>query len=112
MFQEFRLLYEADQEVKDDIKEIMEVDLYDGFDINEWRFGRGVASKEDELHRYLKSPLIVLGNRTANDKFDVLQWWRVTKEEYPILSHIAIDLYAIPSMSAEVERAFSGFVYF
>src|SRR5436190_6548294 len=30
--------------------------------------------------------------------------------EYPILSRIAIDLYAIPGMSAEVERVFTGFV--
>jgi hypothetical protein len=39
-----------------------------------------------------------------------LAWWKANQSEYPILSHIAIDLYAIPSMSAEVERIFSGFV--
>src|SRR5579859_4019319 len=47
-----------------------------------------------------------------NKEFDVLAWWKANQGEYPILSRIAIDLYAIPGMSAEVERVFSGFVPF
>jgi hypothetical protein len=111
MFKEFEALYEADQEY-DDVLEVEEVDLHDTFDINEWRFGRGVAPKENELQRYLKSPLVILGTRAANERFDVLAWWKANQAEYPILSRIAVDLYAIPGMSAEVERVFSGFVQF
>lgn len=111
MFKEFEALYEADQEY-DDVLEVEEVDLHDTFDINEWRFGRGVAPKENELQRYLKSPLVILGTRAANERFDVLAWWKANQAEYPILSRIAVDLYAIPGMSAEVERVFSGFVLF
>ena len=53
---------------------------------------------------------MILGSRKANQEFDVLTWWKANQSEYPILSGIAIDLYAIPGMSAEVEGVFSGFV--
>ena len=87
-----------------------DVDLIDDFNISEWRFGGAMIPKESELQRYLKSPLIILGGKVANKEFDVLTWWKANQGEYPILSRIAIDLYAIPGMSAEVERVFTGFV--
>jgi hypothetical protein len=108
MFEEFKLIYEADRETED-VSDIDEPDRCEGFDINEWRFGGGVVHKENELLRYLKSPLLILGKRTANEEFNVLAWWKANQEEYPILSRIAIERYAIPGMSAEVERVFSGF---
>jgi len=102
MFKEFQLLYEANWEAKDILQD-EEVDLQEGFDINEWRFG-GLVPKENELQRYLKSPVMILVGKVANDEFDVLAWWKVNQGEFPILSHIAIDLYSIPGMSAEIER--------
>ena len=69
-----------------------------------------MISKESELQRYLKNPLIILGGKVANKEFDVLAWWKANQGEYSILARIVIDLYAISSMSAEVERVFSGFV--
>ena len=60
-----------------------------------------------ELQRYLKSLLVILGGKVAYKEFDR---WKANQGEYPILSQIAIDLYAIPGMSAEVERVFRGFV--
>ena len=51
-----------------------------------------------ELQRYLKSLLVILGGKVANKEFDR---WKANQGEYPILSQIAIDLYAIPGMSAE-----------
>ena len=45
-----------------------------------------------------------------NKLFDVLEWWKVNKAEYLTLFCIAVDLFAIPGMSVEVERIFSGCV--
>jgi hypothetical protein len=111
MFKEFEALYEVAEELPD-IFEVEKVDLHDSFDINEWRFGSGVVHKDNELQRYLKSPLVVLAGRVANDEFNVLEWWQTNQGEYPILSRIAVELYSIPGMSAEVERVFSGFLSF
>ena len=58
----------------------------------------------------MKSPSLILEGKVANKEFDVLAWWKGNQGEYPILTYIAIDLYAIPSMSAKVERVFSGFI--
>ena len=40
----------------------------------------------------------------------MLEWWKANKAEYPTLFRIAVELFAIPGMSAEVERIFSGYV--
>jgi hypothetical protein len=110
MFQEFRILYES--EISNDslevVFEVQEVDVHNDFDINEWRFRGGVVPKENELQRYLKSPLMNLGTSVAHNTFDILEWLQVNQREYSILSCIALDLYAVPGMSAEVERVFSG----
>src|SRR5579859_3349809 len=110
MFEEFKLSYNA--ATSEDIlnSPSHDINLIDDFDINEWRFGGGMVPKENELQRYLKSPLTILDGKVANNDFDVLTWWKANQSEYPILSLIAIELYSIPGMSAEVERVFSGFV--
>jgi hypothetical protein len=112
MFQEFRIMYESEvsNDLSEGIFEVEEVDVHDDFDINEWRFGGGTVPKENELQRYLKSPLMNLGTSAAHNAFDVLEWWKANQGEYPVLSRIALDLYAIPGMSAEVERVFSGYL--
>jgi len=116
MFAEFKKKYEDDiaaASYNSDIldceseSENSDLDLLEDFDVNQWRFGRAVP-KESELERYLKSPLMVLEGRRANNDFDCLAWWKSNQEEYPILSSLARELYAIPGMSAEVERVFSG----
>ncbi len=40
-----------------------------------------------------------------------LQWWRVHQSAYPNLAQMALDLFAIPAMSSECERAFSKASY-
>jgi hypothetical protein len=37
-----------------------------------------------------------------------LLWWQKKAEQYPTLSKMALDLFAIPGMSAECERVFSS----
>ena len=78
------------------------------FDVNKWRFGN-MKKKDDELTRYLRAPLLVLEG-TANDNFDVMEWWRGNAKEYPILARMAFDVFSIPAMSVEPERVFSGYV--
>jgi len=66
--------------------------------------------KGERITAVFEKSTLILGKKVANKEFDVLAWWKANKGEYAFLSHIAIDLYAIPGMSAEVERVFSGFV--
>ena len=108
MFEEFRI---SDDVVTSlDISEFpvsdSDLDLFKDFDISRWRFGNGEQS-ESELECYLKSPLMVLQGKEANKLFDVLEWWKANKAEYPTLFRIAVELFAISGMSAEVERVFS-----
>jgi len=53
---------------------------------------------------------MILQGKAANKSFDVLEWWKANKAEYPTLFRIAVKLFSIPDMSAEVERIFSGCV--
>ena len=45
---------------------------------------------------------------TADQEFDLYEWWRRQKGPYPTLSRFAFDMLAIPAMSAECERVFSS----
>ena len=38
---------------------------------------------------------------------DILQWWRMHADEYPVLARMAYDILSIPATSAEIERVFS-----
>jgi len=60
--------------------------------------------EENEWTRYLKSPLV----RNWSG-FSVRNWWLEHEKEFPTLSRMALDLLAVPSMSTEVERIFSGY---
>ena len=40
-----------------------------------------------------------------------LDWWRRHQQSYPNLSRMAFDLFAVPAMSSECERAFSKASY-
>ncbi len=111
MFEEFRISEDvaASPNISESSMSDSNLDLFEDFDVSRWRFGNGEQS-ESELERYLKSPLMVLQGKEANKSFDVLEWWKANKAEYPTLFHIAVELFAIPGMSAEVERIFSGYI--
>lgn len=42
--------------------------------------------------------------------FNIVHWWQGNEREYPTLSKIAYDVFAVPAMSAEAERVFSRYV--
>jgi hypothetical protein len=56
----------------------------------------------DELANYLTFPL-------AAHNVDSVKWWIDHDTRFPILSHLALDILAIPATSAEAERAFSRY---
>jgi hypothetical protein len=82
----------------------------DDFDILGHRFGKE-EDIQDELERYLTSSKLTLPTQEANWTFDIMAWWKVNEMVYPTLARMAYELYSIPSMSAEVERVFSGYYF-
>jgi len=55
-----------------------------------------------ELDTYLRS----FDYRLVSIK-DPLLWWKEHQTDFPILAHMAFDIFSIPVMSSEVERVFS-----
>ena len=112
IFNEFRLSHNvtASVDIPDSPSEF-EANLIDEFNISEWRFRGAMISKKSKLQLYLKS-VGNSGGGSHQQGVDILAWWKVNQGEYPIFSHIAIDLYAIPGISAKVERVFSGLYLF
>ena len=66
--------------------------------------GIGGSKKKNELDTYLfKSALKDLDEGT----FDLLRWWKLNSERFPILSSMARDVLAIPISIIISESAFS-----
>ena len=69
--------------------------------LDNWRHKQPPRKRyKDELEEFILST-------TINVKNPVL-WWVQHQQDYPQLSIIALDVLAIPAMSAEVERVFSS----
>jgi hypothetical protein len=60
-----------------------------------------------ELVLYKREPAIML-QREEGIYNNPLEWWKVKKHQYPLLSKVAIKLLAIPATSAPSERVFSS----
>ena len=78
-------------------------------EIDEWCFG-SLASTESELEQYLNAPTVILRGDDGFSTFNIVHWWQGNEHEYPTLSKIAYDIFAVPAMSAEAERVFSRYV--
>ena len=61
---------------------------------------RGVDEDEDELERYYR-----MGSQKIEDP---VQWWLGNRDIFPRLSRLALDIFAIPAMASDCERAFSN----
>ncbi|KAM3224402.1 hypothetical protein ACQJBY_057657 [Aegilops geniculata] len=65
---------------------------------------RPTASRmKSELDRYLEDELVLV----SQDKFNVLDWWKVAGTRYPTLRMLARDIFAIPVSTVASESAFS-----
>ena len=62
------------------------------------------GSKLSELDSYLSESCIEI---IEEKKFDILKWWRLNAERFPILSKMARDLLVIPISTVASESAFS-----
>lgn len=57
---------------------------------------------KSEVEKYLVDP-----SEYACNKFDILSWWKNNCTKCSILSHIAMDVLAIPLLTVVFESAFS-----
>ena len=62
------------------------------------------GSKLSELDYYLSESCVEI---IEEGKFDILKWWRLNAERFPILSKMARDLLVIPISTVASESAFS-----
>ncbi|KAG6501116.1 hypothetical protein ZIOFF_040984 [Zingiber officinale] len=71
-------------------------------------FGSSSArkTKRSELVDYLEKGR--LKKNEIPEKFSYLEWWRMNRMQYPILSKIAVDILAIPVSSVASEATFSA----
>uniref|UniRef100_A0A8R7P3E3 HAT C-terminal dimerisation domain-containing protein n=1 Tax=Triticum urartu TaxID=4572 RepID=A0A8R7P3E3_TRIUA len=58
---------------------------------------------KSELDRYLEDELVPL----SKDKFNVLDWWKVSGTRYPTLRLLACDVFATPVSMVASKSAFS-----
>ena len=62
------------------------------------------GSKLSELDSYLSESCVEM---IEEGKFDILKWWRLNAERFPILSKLVRDILAIPISTIALESAFS-----
>ena len=62
------------------------------------------GSKKSDLDSYLSESCVEM---IEEGKFDILKWWRLNAERFPILSKMARDLLAISISIVASEYAFS-----
>ena len=63
---------------------------------------KAVVEEKTELDRYSDDK-----SAEEDDMIDILQWWKLNSTKYPILSHMARDILAIPVSTVASESAFS-----
>ncbi|KAL5822805.1 hypothetical protein ACOSQ3_020706 [Xanthoceras sorbifolium] len=102
------------------IKASNDVQLSSGKDVKKKRYRNIYEEKMEEgFLKYLEEHgnrvithevdqyLLYASENPRNDKFDTLTWWKLNATRYPILSHIAKDVFAIPVQTIASECAFS-----
>jgi hypothetical protein len=75
-----------------------------------------IQQRQSELERFMNDALDLQCKKVVNGrvvtlsmKDEPLRWWRERGEHlYPTLARMAFDLFSIPGMSSECERAFSS----
>ncbi|KAG8657803.1 hypothetical protein MANES_03G090444v8 [Manihot esculenta] len=64
----------------------------------------GEAKNKSDLDCYLNESIQVVDE---NDEFDILLWWKLNSNRFPILSHMARDILSVPISTVASESAFS-----
>ena len=74
---------------------------YEASDFRQWvmsRTSRATATGS-ELDRYMRLE--------TQETDDPIQWWMAHQGSFPVLSQLALDIFAIPAMATDCERSFS-----
>lgn len=64
----------------------------------------GEAKSKSDLDSYLNEDILVLDEK---EDFDILKWWKMNANRFPILSHMVKDILAVPISTVASESAFS-----
>jgi hypothetical protein len=59
---------------------------------------------EDDFESYISAPRVIFGSHDTNN---VIDWLLGPENQFPGIRQQALDLFAIPAMSTELERVFS-----
>lgn len=81
-------------------------------DVSEFLWGPGTAHCNDELDAYCSEPVLRFRSEQERKDFNVIGFWKINVSVYPALGRMFFDICAIPSMSAEPERVFSGYILY
>ena len=108
---EFQGAMQSAGEMDDHLSDIIDTDMPDSEEsrtaFGSWRESDDnidMPKVRDEWARYLSLP------RVRDYKgFSVRRYWIAERDQFPVLSKLALDTLAIPAMSTEVERVFSGY---
>ena len=60
----------------------------------------GETKNKSDLDCYLNESIQVVDE---NDEFDILLWWKLNYNKFPILSHMARDILAVSSSTVASE---------
>ena len=64
----------------------------------------GEAKNKSDLNCYLNESIQVVDEK---DEFDILLWWKLNSNRFPILFHMVRDILAVPISTVVSESAFS-----
>jgi len=108
---EFFSVIQISKSVEDDVSSVS-IDVNDTQESNP-TFGSWRQCDEDvgELTGIAREWKLYLESARVKDYrgFSVRHWWIVHRDQFPLLSEVALETLAIPAMSTEVERVFSGY---
>lgn len=80
----------------------------DTLDIHTFLYGDNNERVADELEAYLAERTVLFAGKDERTDFDLTAYWQANSAVYPTLAQMFWDITAVPSMSAEPERVFSG----
>lgn len=71
-------------------------------EFRKYKLGGKKEHVKTEIEKYLSED-----PEDYDEKFDILQWWKINSPRFPILSKMARDILAIPVSTVASESAFS-----
>ncbi|KAK1661698.1 hypothetical protein QYE76_049857 [Lolium multiflorum] len=104
LFTEYTAEFEENMEILSQEGSGEEVALADS-SLSDWQahIKLKVARCRNELQQYIEE-----GFHPCTPDFNILKWWDVNSERYPILGNMARDVLAVPASTVASESAFSA----